>query len=138
MILDVMERAMTRFALAAFALMLSAPAFAQPATAPADAPAQPAAQSQSNYPTGEGNPYLITCRRPQTLPSSRLLGPEVCKINAVWAQYRKDGMDVAADGIHDVQGEKWRTINPQACHPATMGGSGTAAMNQANFSMICE
>jgi len=129
---------MTRLVLAAFALMLSAPAFAQPATAPADAPAQPDGQSQSTTPTGEGNPYLITCRRPQTLPSSRLLGPEVCKTNALWAQYRKDGMDVAADGIHDVPAEKWRTISPQACHPATMGGSGTSNMNQANFSMVCE
>src|ERR1700722_13952268 len=138
MIQDVMERAMTRFVLTAFAVMLAVPAFAEPATTPSDAQAQPAAQSHASYPTGEGNPYLIICRPPQTLPGSRLLGPEVCKTNAVWAQYRKDGMDVAADGVHDVPGEKWRTINPQACHPATMGGSGTAAMNQANFSMICE
>ena len=48
------------------------------------------------------------------------------------------GNEVAADGIHDVPSEKMRSINPQACHPATMGGSGTSAMNQANFSMICE
>ncbi len=129
---------MIRLVLAAFALMLAAPAFAQPAAAPADAPAQPAGQGQSTTPTGEGNPYLITCRRPQALPGSRLLGPEVCKTNALWAQYRKDGMDVAADGVHDVPAEKWRTVNPQACHPATMGGSGTSAMNQANFSMVCE
>jgi len=129
---------MTRFVLAAFALMLAAPAFAEPATTTSDAPAQPGTQSRARYPTGEGNPYLITCRAPQTLPGSRLLGPEVCKTNGMWAQYRKDGMDVAADGIHDVPAEKWRTINPQACHPATMGGSGTSAMNQANFSMVCE
>ena len=94
MIPDVMERAMTRFVLAAFAVMLAAPAFAEPATTPSDAQAQPDAQSHASYPTGEGNPYLITCRPPQTLPGSRLLGPEVCKTNAVWAQYRKDGMDV--------------------------------------------
>ena len=119
-------------------LLLATPALAQPAAAPSNVPAQPDPKGQAIYPTGEGNPYLITCRRPQTLPGSRLLGPEVCKTNAVWAQYRKDGMDVAADGIHDVPAEKWRTINPPACHPATMGGSGTSAMNQANFSQICE
>jgi hypothetical protein len=89
-------------------------------------------------PDGTGEPNAISCRPPQIIPGSRLLGPEVCKTNAVWAQYRKDGMEVAADGIHDVPSEKMRSINPQACHPATMGGSGTSAMNQANFSMVCE
>ncbi len=89
-------------------------------------------------PDGAGDPNAVTCRPPQTLPGSRLLGPQVCKTNAVWAQYRKDGMDVAADGIHDVRAEKWRSLNPQVCHNATMGGSGTSNMNQANFSMICE
>ena len=99
------------------------------------------AQDEKNhaaFPTGEGAPYAITCRTPQYLPGSRLMGPEVCKTNILWTQYRKDGMDVAADGIHDVPAEKLRTVNPPACHPATMGGSGTSAMNQANFSMVCE
>ena len=111
----------TTLVLLAFAFC--APAFADPA---------------SNQPSGEGDPNAITCRPPQYLPGQRLKGPEVCKTNAVWAQYRKDGMEVAADGIHDVRSEKWRSITPPACHAATMGGSGTSAMNQANFSMICE
>jgi hypothetical protein len=89
-------------------------------------------------PDGTGDPNAVTCRPPQRLSESRFLGPEVCKTNAVWAQYRKDGMDVAADGVHDVHSEKWRSTTPQACHPATAGGSGTSAMNQANFSMVCE
>ena len=131
-----------KLALAAFVLVLSAPAFAQTASAPSDAqPGSQTASADKSYasaPTGEGDPYLITCRPPQYLPGSRLKGSEVCKTNAVWAQYRKDGMDVAADGIHDVPSEKLRSINPPACHPATMGGSGTAAMIQANFSMVCE
>ena len=110
-------------ALVLLAFAFCTPAFADPA---------------SNQPSGEGDPFAITCRPPQLLPGQRLKGPEVCKTNAVWAQYRKDGMEVAADGIHDVRSEKWRSINPQACHPATMGGGGTSAMNQANFSMICE
>ncbi len=96
------------------------------------------AKAYAATPDGTGDPNVITCRPPQTLPGSRLMGPEVCKTNAVWAQYRKDGMDVAADGVHDVPSEKWRTTNPQACHPATAGGSGTMAMMQANISMMCE
>jgi len=98
------------------------------------------AQDEKNYatfPTGEGAPYAITCRPPQYLLGSRLQGPEVCKTNVLWAQYRKDGMDVAADGIHDVASEKLRTVNPPACHPATMGGS-NASMSQVNISMVCD
>jgi hypothetical protein len=89
-------------------------------------------------PDGSGDPFAITCRPPQMLPGSRLRGPEVCKTNAVWAQYRKDGMEVAADGIHDVPSERWRSVTPLACHAATMGGGGTAAMIQANISQICD
>jgi hypothetical protein len=48
------------------------------------------------------------------------------------------GHGVSADGVHFQPSEKMRTINPQACHPATMGGGGTMAMSQANFSMVCE
>jgi len=92
----------------------------------------------ANAPDGSGDPFAITCRPPQVLPGQRLTGPEVCKTNAVWAQYRKDGMDVAADGIHDVPSERWRTVTPQACRPATPGGSGTSAMMQANISQLCE
>ena len=50
------------------------------------------------FPTGEGDPDAITCRPPNV----RLKVAEVCKSNAVWAQYRRDGMDVAPDGIHDM------------------------------------
>jgi hypothetical protein len=92
----------------------------------------------ASSPDGSGDPMAITCRPPQTLPGLRLKGPEVCKTNTVWAQYRKDGMEVAADGIHDVPSERWRTVTPQACRPATPGGGGTAAMIQANISQICE
>jgi len=127
-----------KLAIAVLVLALSAPAFAQPAPATADNAAQPPAKSYVSNPAGEGDPDAITCRPPQYLPGKRLKGPEVCRTNAVWAQYRKDGMDVAADGVHFQPSEKMRTINPQACHPATMGGGGTMAMSQANFSMVCE
>jgi hypothetical protein len=127
-----------KLALAAFALVLAAPAFAESASAPADTTAHPPAKSYASTPTGEGDSNAVTCRPPQTVPGSRPRGPEVCRINAVWAQYRKEGMDVSADGVHFQPSEKMRTINPQACHPATMGGGGTMAMSQANFSMVCE
>ena len=127
-----------KFVIATFALALSVPAFAEPASAPADAATQPAAKVYSRSPKGEGDANAITCRPPQTLPASRLLGPEVCRTNAQWAQYEKDGMVLSADGVHFQPSEKMRTLNPQACHPATMGGGGTAAMIQANISQICE
>ena len=50
------------------------------------------------YPSGAGEPDAITCRTPQLLPGSRLPGPEVCKINRVWAQLRAEGMDISPDG----------------------------------------
>ncbi len=100
--------------------------------------AQQPGTAYSHFPNGEGEPLAITCRPPQVMPNSRLPGPEVCKTNAEWKRYRNDGMDVAADGLHDVPSEKWRSINPGACHPATMGSGATIAMISVNFSMICE
>ena len=50
------------------------------------------------FPTGEGDPDAITCRPANV----RFKIAEVCKRNSVWAQYRRDGMDVAPDGVHDV------------------------------------
>jgi hypothetical protein len=127
-----------KFVIAGFALLLSVPALAEPASAPADAAAQAAAKTYSRNPTGDGDPNAITCRPPQSLPGSRLRGPEACRTNAQWAQYEKDGMVLSADGVHFQPSEKMRTLNPQACHPATMGGGGTAAMLQANISQVCE
>jgi hypothetical protein len=138
-----MERAMKTLVPLAL-ILLSAPAFAQ--TSPtAPAVGRGAAQAVAVHPStttampnGEGDPFAITCRPPQTLPGSRLKGPEVCKTNQVWAQYRRDGMEPAADGVHDVPSERWRTANPAACRPATAGGSGTANMVYTNFSMLCD
>src|SRR4051812_32899144 len=89
-------------------LVLNAAAGARAAPDIAAAPAK----SYSATLDGKGDPDAITCRPPQHLVSSRLLGPEVCKTNAVWAQYAKDGMEVAADGVHDVPSEKSRSLNP--------------------------
>ena len=76
------------------------------------APMPLAAQTTTDVngdPTGEGNPNDVTCRTPQIIPGTRKRGPKVCKTNVVWAQYREDGMTVAADGTHDIpvaQGKK--------------------------------
>jgi beta-lactamase regulating signal transducer with metallopeptidase domain len=49
-------------------------------------------------PRGEGDPDAVTCRVPQTLPGSRLAGPEVCQTNRIWAALYKDGRRLAPDG----------------------------------------
>ena len=117
--------------LLALSLVVSAlPALAQ--TAPL------AGTAYADTPSGEGDPNAITCRPPQVMPNSRLPGPEVCKTNAVWARYRRDGMDVAADGIHDVPSEKKRTTSTQACHPVNMGGGATSSAMATNFSVVCD
>ena len=123
-------------------LLLSGPALAQapatPSVSRGAAQAVAVNRSAPVNPSGEGEPFAITCRAPQTLPGSRLKGPEVCKTNQVWAQYRADGMEPAADGIHDVPSERWRTTNPAACRTAPAGGGGTANMINANFSAVCD
>src|ERR1700761_9178305 len=79
-----------RFPLALSLLLLAGAAWAQ------------GEKTYATFPTGEGDPDAITCRPPQPVPGERLNGREVCKKNSVWAQYRRDGMDVAPDGVHDI------------------------------------
>lgn len=95
--------------------------------------AQEAPRAISAYPTGEGDPDDITCRPPMPLPSSRLMGPQVCRTNRVWAQYRKDGMDVAADGVHDISAR-----NKAACHTEGGGGANGTTMARVSSNMVCE
>src|SRR5882757_6585366 len=85
--------------------------------------AQPPAHSR--HPDGEGDPDLLTCRPPQTLPSSRLLGPEVCKLNSQWALLRKNGQDISADGAQIIPDPKSNTVAPMNCTQA--GGGATSA-----------
>jgi hypothetical protein len=103
------------------------------------APTLFAAEPQKTYarePDGKGDPAAITCRHPQALQGRRLLGPEVCRPNADWAQFAKDGMTVSPDGKALVPGEKYRSLNPAACGPAQMGGGATQG-NFANQGMRC-
>lgn len=88
-------------------------------------------------PDGSGDPLAVRCRPPQTLPGSRLLGPKVCKTNAEWARYKADGMDVAADGIHDVPSEKWQSINHPVCNTQPHGMGSTSNAMQTNFTPTC-
>ena len=95
-----------------------------------------AAKTYAREPDGKGDPAAITCRRPLELPGKRLLGPEVCRPNADWAQFAKDGMTVSPDGRSLVPSEKNRSLNPAACGPAQMGGGATQG-NFANQGMRC-
>jgi len=69
-------------------------------------------------PRGDGDPDTVTCRAPQALPSSRLLGPQLCKTNRVWAQLRADGKDVSPDG----------TIMAVRNRPTMTGGCSKSAL----------
>ena len=101
-------------------------------------PGQMLAQANPATPNGEGDPTAVTCRSPQKLPGSRMLGPEVCKTNAVWARYAKDGMDVSADGRFDVPSEKQRSLNPRACRSISSAGTGASSGMGTNFTMLCD
>ena len=94
--------------------------------------AQPAKIFSKN-PTGEGDPEAITCRSPIQLENSRLLGPVVCKPNAEWAQYAKDGMTVSADGRSDVPVKK-----TGSCQAVGGGGGGATGGGTMSTSMRCE
>jgi hypothetical protein len=65
----------------------------------------------ADTPKGEGDPHAIVCRKPQQLPDSRLLGPEICKRNRVWAALYQAGKDISSDGQTILPSEKSRTIN---------------------------
>jgi hypothetical protein len=69
----------------------------------------------ADMPTGAGDPDAISCRAPQQLTDSRLMGPEICKRNRDWAKIFKDGMNISPDGAQLVRGEKERTYNPTTC-----------------------
>jgi hypothetical protein len=69
----------------------------------------------ADMPTGEGDPDAISCRSPQQLGGSRLMGPEICKRNREWAKLTKNGQNISPDGSAIVAGEKQRTFNPTTC-----------------------
>ncbi len=78
----------------------------------------------ADMPTGAGDPDAISCRAPQPLTDSRLMGPEICKHNRDWAKLYKDGFNISPDGTHPVPSEKWLAFHPQTCvsHTVYEGG----------------
>jgi BlaR1 peptidase M56 len=82
-------------------------------------------------PTGEGDPDAVTCRVPQQLPGSRLAGPEICKVNRVWARLRANGQDISADGAYLITALSRTHAQPalrSGCHiiapvPALLSGA---------------
>jgi hypothetical protein len=94
--------------------------------------AQPA-KTYSKNPTGEGDPAAITCRSPVELEGSRFMGPEVCKNNAEWAQYAKDGMTVSPDGRHDIPIAK-----KGSCQVVSGAPGGTSNAMSQSSSMKCD
>ena len=74
---------------------------------------------------GDGDPDAVTCRVPQTLPGSRLPGPQVCKSNRVWAALRANREDISPDGtmivyLEDFQRQKATASN---CRTYFSGGN---------------
>jgi hypothetical protein len=98
------------------------------------ASAQTGEKAYAVFPTGAGDPDAITCRPPQAVPNSRLNGPEVCKKNSVWAKYRRDGMDVAPDGFHDIPLRNKSGLN---CRSMSTGAGGSTTTAGA-MGMHCE
>ena len=90
-----------------------------PAAAPVPASGAAALKNalRAISPTGEGDPDAVTCRVPQQLPGSRLAGPEICKVNRIWAKLRADGKDISADGAYLVT-----TLSPTHAQPALGSG----------------
>jgi hypothetical protein len=73
----------------------------------------------ADQPTGKGDPDLISCRSPQQLPGSRLMGPEICKRNREWAKLTQRGENISPDGKKILEGEKQRTLAPDHCFSRT-------------------
>ena len=94
-------------------------------------------KTYAREPDGKGDPAAITCRHPQALEGRRLLGPEVCRTNADWAQFAKEGMTVSPDGRALVPGEKYRSLNPAACGPTAVSASTTNAYGASRGGMTC-
>jgi hypothetical protein len=94
--------------------------------------AQPA-KTYARNPTGEGDPAAVTCRLPMELSGTRKLGPEVCKSNAEWAQYAKDGMMVSPDGRYDLPAKKG-----VSCQVSAGTGGGTSNAQTVTSTIKCD
>jgi beta-lactamase regulating signal transducer with metallopeptidase domain len=112
-------------AIAASTPVMAAP-LPQVASSPADA--APAPEPVTSYAD------TIVCRPPQQLPTSRLLGPQVCLPKLEWDRMRKQGLELMPDGrTVAVIYEKQRSLSPRNC-PSTPTG---VSYVLSNFSANC-
>jgi hypothetical protein len=74
-------------------------------------------------PRGEGDPDAVTCRLPQALPGSRLAGPEVCKINRIWAELRALGQQISPDGRTLMATAQRFGGQPAICFPSLLAAT---------------
>jgi hypothetical protein len=72
----------------------------------------------ARHPDGTGDPDATTCRPPQPLPGSRMMGPQVCKTNSQWALLRKNSQDISPDGSQIIS----ETAAGPAMNCTTAGG----------------
>jgi hypothetical protein len=82
----------------------------------------------SRRPDGTGDPDATTCRPAQPLPSSRMLGPQVCKTNSQWALLRKNGQDISADGSQIIPDPLGTNVAPLNCSSSGGGASNGGGM----------
>jgi hypothetical protein len=129
--------------MSAINVRIAPPALPTPAINPGPSPSQlppPDAENvtvtgerfprSADMPTGAGDPDAISCRAPQTLTDSRLMGPEICKHNRDWAKLYKEGLNISPDGTHPVAGEKWLSLHPQTCiSHNTVSGAGVGQVD---------
>ena len=85
-------------------------------------------------PMGDGDPDAVTCRVPQTLPGSRLPGPQICRANRIWAALRANREDISPDGtmtvyLDDYARQKASSAN---CRDAIFGRPGVTSLAGAS------
>ncbi len=116
------------------------PAGPQPAVAPAkEAPSVKAPVKEAVLaldPRGEGDPDAVTCRAPQTLPGSRLPGPEVCQPNRFWASLYSEHRTLAPDGRTLIATNERYGIGMRSC-PAALFQAVTAVGLTTSFLPAC-
>jgi hypothetical protein len=118
-----------------------APDIAPPAAAMASVPPSPPPAAKQVMialnPMGDGDPDAVTCRVPQTLPGSRLPGPQVCKSNREWAALRANRQDISPDGTMIVYLEDFQRQKAIASNCRTYFGGGNVSILAGPSTTFC-
>lgn len=88
-------------------------------------------------PMGDGDPDAVTCRVAQTLPGSRLPGPQVCKSNRVWAALRANREDISPDGTMIVYLEDFQRQKAMASNCRTYFSGGNVSILAGPSTTFC-